>query len=84
MSPKRQEDGNEFQSMSSSRLSRRLERVENKMTPPVRETTTVVIHYVSPETKSIVATQVIEGGVIGPVADVRATSAQSDFRELVQ
>jgi len=56
--------------MSPSKLTRRLEKVEDRLTPPARAKTIVVIDYVSAETKTVVATQTIDGGVIGPVIDV--------------
>jgi hypothetical protein len=63
--------------MSPSKLTRRLEKVENALTPPAREKTIVVIHYVSPETKAVVATQTIENGVIGPKTAVKPSPEAS-------
>jgi len=56
--------------MSPSKLTRRLEKVENRLNPPEREHVVVVIEYVSPETKMVVATQILEGGVTGPLIAV--------------
>jgi len=56
--------------MNPSKLTRRLEKVENRLTPPARAKTIVVIEYVSAETKAVVATQTIEGGVTGPLTPV--------------
>jgi inosine/xanthosine triphosphate pyrophosphatase family protein len=61
-------NGNE--EMNPSRLTRRLERVENRLTPSARQQVVVVIHYVSAETKTVVATQTLEGGVTGPLTAV--------------
>ena len=56
--------------MNPSKLNRRMEKVENRLTPPVREHLVVTIKYVSAETKSVVATRTIEGGVTGPLTPV--------------
>ena len=59
--------------MNPSKLSRRLEKVEDKLTPPARERTIVVIDYVSAETKAVVATQTIEIGKPWPAPVTRET-----------
>lgn len=55
--------------MSPSKLTRRLEKVENRLTPPAREKVVVVIEYVSAETKRSYLPRPSKA-VIGPLTPV--------------
>ena len=48
----------------------RLEKVENRLTPPPGVHLVIVIEYVSAELKAVVATRTIENGVTGPMVPV--------------
>jgi hypothetical protein len=65
------------QEVNPSRLTRRLEKVEIRLNPPATEKVIVVIEYVSAETKTVVATQTIENGVIGPKTAVKPSPEAS-------